>query len=575
MKKINAFWKSSDFNLNSMIINGSVAVLSILGSVFLFGFENVMLAFPIALTSIVLSRQNIYVKTFSKFFRIVLLDLFIIFMAYLSSSNFYLGILINFLCIFLICYTLISPYDMTFYKPFIMLYVFAQYSSISINSIPNRFLTVIFGVFVIVILRRFLNKDKESKIFLKSINEVLSLINSQIDNILNNNFSDENLNKCTKLMRSLAYRIYILRHKKYLITYMGRIEFNLYIVLEHLNISLKDLYFLREKNLISKEEILSIKNTIEIILDFINNKASSEDVEISMENLRLIKSSENISNDFYKSLKSVYKDINNILHLNKKYRNKIYKKWLRSDIDRFKSSFKEYFKPNSIRFKFAMRMSITLTISLFIGEFLGYDKVIWAIITIMSIMQPYYEDTIVRTKDRLKGNIVAILFLTITIGIIDNKLFTVFIFIISVYFIYAFKSYYKLSLFASIASICVASLSYSIGTIVVLRLLYVIIGAIIVILANKYIFPYKIKDGVTQIMLKIMRLNNLLVKDVISYIKGDNTSYKIRDNIIHLSLLSQKLYFRNLQYEDKKVEKFLQISSKMFIEVGYKILKEY
>ena len=86
---------------------------------------------------------------------------------YLSSSHFYLGILINFICIFLICYTLVSPYDMTFYKPFVMLYVFAQYSSISIDYIPNRFLAVIFGVFIIVIFRRLLNKDKESKIFFK------------------------------------------------------------------------------------------------------------------------------------------------------------------------------------------------------------------------------------------------------------------------------------------------------------------------------------------------------------------------------------------------------------------------
>ena len=41
-------------------------------------------------------------------------------------------------------------------------------------------------------------------------------------------------------------------------------------------------------------------------------------------------------------------------------------------------------------------MSITLTIALLVGEFLGFYKIIWAIITIMSIMQPYYEDTITK-----------------------------------------------------------------------------------------------------------------------------------------------------------------------------------
>ena len=67
-------------------------------------------------------------------------------------------------------------------------------------------------------------------------------------------------------------------------------------------------------------------------------------------------------------------------------------------------------------------MSITLTIALLVGEFLGFYKIIWAIITIMSIMQPYYEDTITKARDRIKGNILAILITGIIINIVDNAI---------------------------------------------------------------------------------------------------------------------------------------------------------
>ena len=85
-------------------------------------------------------------------------------------------------------------------------------------------------------------------------------------------------------------------------------------------------------------------------------------------------------------------------------------------------------------------MAITLTFSIFMGELLGFYKVIWAIITIMSIMQPYYEDTILKSRERIKGNIIAILLTGAVIHLFDSKIITILILIISLYLLYGFKS---------------------------------------------------------------------------------------------------------------------------------------
>ena len=91
------FVKKYNLNITSMIRNGTVAVITMAGVGVLFGVENIMIAFPIALTSTVIGRQNFYVKPLSRIGRILLLDLLIVLVAFISSLNPWTGILIDFI----------------------------------------------------------------------------------------------------------------------------------------------------------------------------------------------------------------------------------------------------------------------------------------------------------------------------------------------------------------------------------------------------------------------------------------------------------------------------------------------
>ena len=272
---------------------------------------------------------------------------------------------------------------------------------------------------------------------------------------------------------------------------------------------------------------------------------------------------------------SIVDEIKEAEILDNKEADKIYKEWERTYLDKPKEIFKEYFVPSSIRFKFAMRMAITLTFSIFIAELLGYYKIIWAIITIMSIMQPYYEDTISKTRERIKGNIIAILFTGIVIHLFHTQWVTILILVISLYLLYGFKEYYKISLFAAMASICMSSLSASLNKLLVYRIFYVIIGVMIVLLGNKFIFPYRLKDGIIQLVKKVLKYDEYLVDTSREYLnksKGDNY---IRDLIIHITLLTQKLYLRNLQYRDDNIAEFIDKNNEFVVKIGYKVLMVY
>ncbi|OSA89083.1 UNVERIFIED_ORG: hypothetical protein B2H98_16645 [Clostridium botulinum] len=555
-------------NVYSMLKHGTVAVITMFGVGLLFGIKNIMLAFPIALTSTVLSRQNLQVKTTSKILKLIVVDLAIVLAAFISSQNSYLGIIINFISIFLIMYNIISPYDMAFYKPFIMLYIFTQYASVSLEELPLRILAVIFGVLVIECSNIITKVNEKSKLG-NSITSSLLLIKTQLNNIIDGKFEEDIVKKCSKIMRELVYKVYITRHKKYLTTNLGRIQFNIYINMEYLNLYLRNIYFEYNNNDIQKNEVEDTINVIDDILDYSNYSITVEELENKI----------NLFKDMYNNKSRTLTEICNIMNslkisikelkeLGNKEINKIYSEWEKENIESFKESFHK-----GMRFNFAMRMAITLTIVLFIGEILGYYKIIWAIITIMSVIQPYYEYTLNKTKERIIGNVIGILFTEIFINLVNIKWSTILILIASLYLLYGFKEYYKISLFASIASICIASLTENINVLLIYRVIYVIIGVAIVIIVNKKIFPYKLKDGIDELIIKIDKLNTMLINYSIAILNGTENPNKVRNIVIHSTLLCEKLEIRNMNFNDNNINRIANLNNEFVIQVGYRVLK--
>ncbi len=120
-----------------------------------------------------------------------------------------------------------------------------------------------------------------------------------------------------------------------------------------------------------------------------------------------------------------------------------------------------------------------------------------------------------------------------------------------------------------------SSLTVSLNKLLAYRIFYVIVGVGIVLFANKFIFPYRLKDGIEQLVKKILKYDEYLIDTSREYLnksKGDNY---IRDLIIHITLLTQKLYLRNLQYRDENLNEFIDKNNEFVVRIGYKILMVY
>ncbi|MGL5764374.1 MAG: FUSC family protein, partial [Sarcina sp.] len=241
-----------------------------------------------------------------------------------------------------------------------------------------------------------------------------------------------------------------------------------------------------------------------------------------------------------------------------------FSKWKRSKIQGYKELLKRKLHRKSIRLKFALRIALTLTLCLFFSHLVEKSKVIWISITIMSVMQIYYEDTLFKSKDRIKGNAIGIIIFSL-VSVLNNKNLLVFVLLISLYLTYGFKSYYKLSIFTTLASLSVASLYMNVQELAVTRTFLIIIGLIVVFLANKLLFPTKLEDGIQSLVSELLFYEYLLYKNIAS-VDFKNNSYQ---ELIILTLLTvDKLKLRNSVLKNSKIENLLNSSTKKILKLS-------
>ncbi len=565
---IKTFLAKINLNTKTMFKYGTIANLTVLLIVILLGEDNVMLAFPITLTAIALSFENLNIKPIYKIIRLIIIDFLLVTLSFISSLCPYTGIIINFLTIFFIAYFLTVRYNPKIYKPFIMLYVFTSFSTPTLSSYINRLLVILLGIFIVVssiFISSFFNK----KDFLKdTLYQPLTLISEQLNSLSKGFFDEQIYLNTSKEMRGLCYKVYKTRYRTNLTTNLGKIRLDMYIILENLNISLKEIFL---KNTYDNELSLELRvffGELKILIDCILKGFERDDsYNVIIKNLdRFISvySNKSYYNYLISVLKEFRKSLKDIYNLDKKDINKKYTNWKRSDIDKLKNYFINNFYFGSIRLNFALRISITLSLTIFLGNIYSLYKFVWVSITIMSVMQPYYEDTLNKGKERLKGNFIGIFFLITILTISDNKHLAILTLIISLYLTYGFKEYYKLSTFTAMASISVASLNTSLNVIAINRIIFILLGIIIVIIANKFLFPYKLKTGIHHLITKLLKYNYFLIDACIK----DN-QIRIRDLIILSTLSSDKLYMRNLEFKDKRVNLIIEENNKTIINIAY------
>lgn len=555
-------------NYKEIAYKGTVTLLVTLGAAILFGQDNMMIAFVLALGSGALSTQNMRIKTMNKTIQLILIDCFIVLIAYVASLNRYVAIPLNLITIFLIIYLTVSHYNQTRYKTFMMLYVFCQYTAISADKLPKRLGMVVYAV-TIVIFMIYIEQGQVKALLTPQIRTAFKLLKEQLELMSVGEFSPKICQDVSYTMNEMADEIYRSSFKRYFTTEIGKVYFHFYLNLSYFNFLLEDLHRKLERGFITLDDIREVNQLFEAIEAYFNREIVREAL-IEQFDTYLVKHPE--ETELSMTLSALNKNFKELDHLNKKNRYQLYSEWERSDLSRIRHRLKQYLSPQSMSFNFAARMSIVLTIMLYLASILGFYKFIWAIIPVMSITQPFIEDTKRRRWDRLKSNILAAIVVTVLLNVISETWFTFLVLVIAFYLYYAYKDYYHASLFLTIISMCVSTAQAGVNKLFIYRIIYVIVGVTIVGLMSR-IKPYCLANGVSDLMKDIELINDILEKESQLSLENKANLNKVREAIVYSAVLCQKLYLRNRTFKDAKINSLIQVNTEFVVRLGYKLLR--
>lgn len=199
-----------------------------------------------------------------------------------------------------------------------------------------------------------------------------------------------------------------------------------------------------------------------------------------------------------------------------------------------------------MRLRFALRQVIILTPCLVISYLWQSNNIYWLVISVFFMMIPFTEHTVQRVRQRIFGTMAGILLCFVFFTLFPDFASRVVIMTVANFMIYAADGYGPMVAFITCSALALQSIDSSVPIVLLQRLVYTLTGAGIALLANKYIFPVRIRKQMQYLfeLLKSIR-TKLTEVDAHTTPGEDMRRHQIDQLIIKSYLLSTRA--ENLQ----------------------------
>lgn len=142
-------------------------------------------------------------------------------------------------------------------------------------------------------------------------------------------------------------------------------------------------------------------------------------------------------------------------------------------------------KRDSLQFNFVFRMALGIAVAMFLGNYFNFEKSMWISITVMSLTQPYLQETKERIKYRTFGTIFGTLIFIVLFKLLLPKRLTTYVLLFLSY-IYTFIKEYKMQIvFITINSLGAAMVLYDPYVSAPMRISFILVGSVIAFIVNK------------------------------------------------------------------------------------------
>ncbi|MGL5416342.1 MAG: FUSC family protein [Clostridium sp.] len=494
--------------------------------------------------------------------------------AFIASTNMYLAIPINLIVIFIIsmrfCHILKSP----MYTPFTLLYLFLLTEPISGHQLPLRIMALVVGALSIMLPQFIVNKNKIQKATSGVLKGYIGLIIQKIDLIQEGKSSEEIDKQAFIMANKLKDIIYDKKEKGFYISNEGKKSLNFLVSLEKIN-----LLILRVDKNEGKITLNKIKEFLEIILSLEKlNKNDLEEFikEIEEENkdttnfidIRIISSFRFIKvsvEEYARKTKNEHRSVRN----------------LKDDVFALKD-----IRMNSIKLKYSMRIAIEVAVACFIMQYFHLHQGKWIIYTVVSLTTPFFELTKTKMRDRVIATILGAIAVGVVFSVIKNDAIRGLLVLLAGYANVYCKTYRSQMIVVTLSSVGAASLVTGniIGdlghvtpvTMAIMRISFILIGAIIALIANRYLFRCDVRKANENLESISWELAHKVYDNLDNIVIKENLEEYINNSYLLASQVERTIIENDLKYEAKMLSENYMVRSNakvMLIACAYELEK--
>lgn len=454
--------------------------------------ENSLIGVTTVVLMLVLLQTDLTLNPIKNLLNLIVLNLAFGLSAFLVSQNVLLGLILNFSIMLFIgyyfSYELKKPVNMMVGLHYMLMIV----SPISLSQLPLRLLSLVAGAFMIMGVQLLANKNKLTKSRNSMFNKIVDDLLIKID-LLKSQSDTKNVDTSLSLnITNLKSLIFESGKSESHFTECGVNTLNILSCLEKINSILSNV-----KNKSYSSQILD--DIFTVVNDIKNDKfdINITDLEYKYNELNLcsldIVDIETVYDfiDVVKTLSVELKIYKNTTNNQKNIQNEL------SIPQEFKELHvqKNLMNLKSPRFAYGIRLGLFVSLTFFIVKFFNIEYGEWAVYTVFALSQPHSEYTIRKSKKRIIGTIMGSIVMAILFNIVTDPGLRTVMLVLAGYLMSYVSDYRNLVAFVTVSAVASAALYVpNPNFIIINRIVFVVIGIAISLVANKFVFSRKLLD---------------------------------------------------------------------------------
>ncbi|MGL5575172.1 MAG: FUSC family protein [Sarcina sp.] len=531
-------------------------VVTFLAAQFYLGADNIILSIVVFLIALFILNKNFTGSPLRVFSKIMLLTLFIGIVPFIANLNMFTGLPINFLAIFSLLYLLVYRLKKSIYFPFLLGYTLLLCVSPSKHYFYLRILALVIVAIVSFLVQIIINRKQSSKNKHGHLIDMLSLIYNLTDDIIYNNKTEEHTNKFNQIVKEWTNEIFEMRNNNFYLNKKEDIELNILTTLEKLKFDIKTL---SNQGLNDIDTAFNIKKSVCTLRNFANKEINVVELDNNILDVKTIIKKNN-KEDFL--LYEIYESINIIKNLLIELRmtsnEKLSFKKSTHDFYEHIKILKGHFNTDSVRFTFAFRTALTISVTYFVIQYFDIHHGSWIIYTIASVSQPYNDTLKKRGIHRVKGTVLGALYFLVLFAIFKGTIERYIILMLTVYMNSFMKTYDKQITYITLLVLGLASLSDPNSAILSFDRIYlVIIGVIITLLSGRIIFPYYISKETKFLITTYHEIGEDIVDKLLNITKFKHNRLEIKNQTLLAKSMENKIYINNTVLDNTDLKEFL------------------